>query len=588
MQVKMWGNITLGLGVAVLVSAALIACGSFPEESTSDVTWERLRNTKKEPENWLTYSGDYDGQRFSRLSDITRENAASLQRKWVYPIDTSEPIETTPLVADGRMYLTKPPNDVVALDALSGEVIWTFSWPDPGNPRCCGAINRGVAILGDRLYLGTLDARLLAIDSKTGNKKWAVQVADPALGFNITAAPLALNGLIVVGTALAQGNVEFSNHSAADVGSLDTSGQISDNLELIKRSLESLEVEIRSRIAAYDAESGELRWQFHTVPAPGEPGHETWETAYWKIGGSSPWMTGSYDPESNLLYWGVGNPAGAILGAQLRPGDNLYSSSVVALNADTGELVWHYQFTPHDVHDWDGSHIPVLVDTRFAGRQRELLMVANRNGFFYVLDRQNGEFLLAKPFARQSWANGFDAEGRPIVRPNTAPSYEGTVVSPLADGGTSWWSPSYSPNTGLFYVTALDGTETYHIPKVSLEVLMDPAANLPELSRLFVRRVHRDSVVSAVRALDPETGEVRWEFPLPRQSSSGILTTAGDVLFVGDANGEFYALDANNGELLWRAGVEARVHAAPITYRVGGYQFVSIASGKGIYTFGLE
>ena len=578
----------LRLAAFVSISVSLFSCGSSPEVSTSDVTWERLLNTEKEPGNWLTYSGGNDGQRFSRLSDITRDNASALERKWVHRIDTSEPMETTPLVVDGRMYLTVPPNDVIALDAMSGVVLWTFSWPDPGNPRCCGAINRGVAILGDTLYFGTLDAQLIALDAETGTKKWAVQVADPALGFNITSAPLVVKDLVVTGTSLAQGNVEFSKYSAADVESLDTDGQIGDNLELIRKGLDSLEIEIRSRITAYDAETGELRWQFYTVPAPGEPGHETWETAYWKIGGSSPWMTGSYDPDSNLLYWGVGNPAGAILGAQLRPGDNLYSSSVLALNADTGELVWHYQFTPHDVHDWDGAHVPVLVDRRFGGQQRELLMVANRNSFFYVLDRSNGELLLAEPFARQSWADGVDADGRPIVRPNTSPSYEGTVVSPLADGGTSWWSPSYSSNTGLFYVTALDGTETYHVPRVSMNVLMDPDAHLPELSRLFLRDVHRDTVVSAVRAIDPETGAVRWEFPLPPQSSSGILTTAGDVLFVGDANGEFYALDAYNGELVWQSNVGARVHAAPISYRVGDDQFVSIASGEGIYTFGLK
>ena len=424
---------------------------------------------------------------------------------------------------------------------------WEFTWPVPENINVpAHKANRGVAILGETLYLGTLDAHLVALDARTGQQKWAVQVADYRQYYSITAAPLIVKDMVITGAA---------------GGVFDTRGFIN----------------------AYDANTGELRWRFYTVPGTGEPGNETWEGDSWKVGGAAAWLTGTYDSALDLIYWGVGNPNPPWTGDR-RKGDNLYSASVVALHASTGKLKWYYQFTPHDVHDWDACQIPVLVDLRFSGTERKLLLMANRNAFFYVLDRENGELLLAQEYARQNWADGIDANGRPIVRPNTAPSYEGSLVSPTAGGGTSWWSPSFSPNTGLFYVTARDGEEIYKVPKVEKWPTQEERLKIMEKS---TRQINQENELSTVRALVPETGELKWEFKLPRKSTAGVLTTAGDILFAGSATSEFWALDAFTGIPLWRSQIQGWIHTAPITYMSEGSQFVTIASSKGIYTFGL-
>ena len=387
--------------------AVLVVCGvlSLPAQ----VSYQRLLRAEQDPGNWLTYSASYRSHRFSRLNQINRDNVKNLRLNWVFQFRSLDKVETTPLVVDGIMYVTQPPNDVFALDIRTGRPFWSYKHNLPEKVNvCCGRVNRGLAILGDRLYMGTLDSHLIALDAKTGALIWDVEVADYRAGYSITVAPLAVKDKVIVGIA----GGEFG---------------------------------IRGFLDAYDAKTGKRVWRFYTVPGPGEPGNETWEGESWKTGGAPTWVTGSFDPELNLIYWGTGNP-GPDYNGEVRKGDNLYSDCVIALDADTGKLKWYFQFTPHDVHDWDATQIPVLVDAEFRGHQRKLMLWANRNAFFYLLDRETGEFLLAKAFARQTWAERIDEKGRPVRKPKTSPTSEGTLVHPAVEGGTNWYSPSYSPH----------------------------------------------------------------------------------------------------------------------------------------------
>ena len=374
---------------------------------------------------WLTYSGDYSGRRHSPLTGIDRGNVAGLRTAWVYQTNDLNPFEATPIVADGVMYVSEPPSNAAALDLRTGRPIWMFRRAVPSNAGvCCGQVNRGVAVLGQKVFLGTLDAHLLALDAKTGRLLWDTTVADYKQGYSITAAPLALRDKVIIGI------------SGGEYG-------------------------IRGFLDAYDLESGKRLWRFWTVPGPGEPGHDTWEGDSWKTGSAGTWVTGAYDSALNLLYWGTGNP-GPDYNGDVRRGDNLYSASLLALDAATGKLKWHFQFTPHDTHDWDANHVPVLIDGAFRGRPRKLVAVANRNGFFYLLDRETGEFLLGKPYAKQTWARGLDEGGRPIAVPAMEPKPAGTAVYPGIHGATNWNSPSYSPETGLMYVAAREEGTIYY------------------------------------------------------------------------------------------------------------------------------
>jgi alcohol dehydrogenase (cytochrome c) len=580
-----------GIGVArkgitcigLAISLALAACTETGRKSTSRgvVSYERLRNAREDSSNWLTYSGDYDSKRFSALTQISESNAADLTEAWSLDLDTGLPVETTPLVVDETMYATRPPSDVLAINARTGELLWEFRWqlPDDMRPLCCGWNNRGVAMLGETIYVTTIDAHLVALDARTGSVEWDVEVADHRLSFNITAAPLAVKDMIVTGTSVA--GVEGLSEAALAAGA--TKDQLT---RLMAGTMEPTEVaslmaglekhaeafwngtdERRGRIDAYDAATGQLRWRFYTVPGAGEPGNETWEGDSWKLGAASPWLTGSYDPELDLLYWGTGNPAPALLDF-LRKGDNLYATSVVALDPDNGSLRWYFQFTPHDRFDWDAAQIPVLADIEVGGADRKLLLTANRNSFFYSLDRSTGELLGAWPFAMQTWSDRRDSNGRPIFAEDIHPRVGGIRVAPKFDGGTNWWAPSYSPETGLFYVTAHDATENY------------------DLARIGVKDI--DYLKSSVRAIRPLTGEIAWEFELPWRSSSGILTTAGGLLFVGSNRGDFWALNAATGDIRWHSSLPGWIHAAPISYSIDGRQFVSIASSAGIHTFTLN
>jgi alcohol dehydrogenase (cytochrome c) len=423
---------------------------------------------------------------------------------------------------------------------------------------CCGIVNRGLAILGDTLFMGTIDGNLIAIDAHNGKPIWSVNVngADPATGYSITVAPLVVKNKVIIGTA------------GGEYG-------------------------IRGFIAAFDAATGKEAWRFYTIPGTGEPGNETWEGDSWKHGGASIWVTGSYDPDLNLTYWGVGNPGPDYNGDE-RKGDNLYSDSVVALDADTGKLKWHFQFTPHDVFDYDSVQIPVLADIPWQGRTRKLMLWANRNGFFYVLDRTTGEFLLGKPFERVTWATGLDAKGRPILAPGAAPTAEGKLIYPGVQGATNWFSPSFSPRTGLFYVsTWVNYGSTFTKYEVGYEPGQrytggTPRSTVPGVRNVGIINTRREEDGSgAVRAIDPQTGDRRWEFKLTDVTDSGILTTSTDLLFVGSRDGSFYALNARTGQQLWRASVGGQVVAGPIAYRVNGTQHIAIAAGNTMFAFAI-
>lgn len=533
----------------VVVCALAVCLGSVSAQQTpapqaSPVTAERLRNAEDEPQNWLMYSGQYSSQRHSRLTQIDERNVGGLRVKWIHQLPTLADVETSPLVVDGVMYLTQSPSNVIALDAATGRPFWIYEHEVPEQlSLCCGRQNRGVAILGDKLFLGTLDARLIALDVKSGTVVWDVQVADPAAGYSKTAAPLVVGDKVISGIA------------GGEYG-------------------------IRGFLDAYDAETGERAWRFYTIPGEGEPGNDSWEGDSWKTGGAPTWVTGSYDPALNLIYWGTGNP-GPDWNGEAREGDNLYSDSVVALDAETGRLKWHFQFTPHDVHDWDATQTPILADLEFDGRPRKLILWPNRNAFFYVLDRESGEFLRATEFAKQTWAERIDESGRPVRIPGMLPSEEGVLVFPSVTGAANWWSTTFSPRTELIYVVTYDGAEVYYIGE-------DEYAP----GQLFVgggheRYVPQETYASMVRALDPRTGETRWEYRLQPKTVSGLLSTASDLVFGGSVDGYFYALDAVDGEELWRMNVGGQVKAAPISYMAGGQQFVTIAAGSAIVTFGL-
>ena len=545
-----------GLGF-LLLSATLVAqdapfFGPPPnkEAPAPNVTPERLRDSSKEPQNWLTYSGGYASQRHSLLTTIRPDNARDLELKWVFQTRSLERHQVTPLVVNGTMYTIQSPNDVIALNAATGKQIWAYSYtPDPAARNCCGKLSRGVAVAGDIVFLASFDARMIAIDAKTGRELWKTEPAgDPKEGYAFTVAPLVVKDKVIAGTA----GGEFG---------------------------------VRGFIAAWDVKTGKEVWRFNTVPGPGEPGNDTWGGDSWKHGGAPIWVTGSYDPALNLTYWGTGNPGPDWDGAG-RPGDNLYSCSVIALDPDTGILKWHYQFSPHNEFDWDATQIPVLADMDWQGKPRQVMLWANRNGMAYVLDRASGQFLKGFPFVKVNWVDGFDDKGRPNPVPGIAPTKEGTLVYPGNQGGTNWYSPSYSPRTGLFYVPAWENTSTTYI-KGDTPPEFKPGAGF---TGLFPRPgLATDDVHSSIQAIDPKTGTKRWTYRINTPSTeAGVLTTASDVLFSGARDGSFFALDARTGKLLWQTNLGPSVAAGPMTYAVNGKQYVTIMAGNSLFTFGLR
>jgi alcohol dehydrogenase (cytochrome c) len=539
---------------------------------SAQVSYDRLLKAASEPHNWLMYSGTFFSQRYSTLRQIDPANVKNLEQKWLYQSPVIGNWQSTPLVVDGVMYLTQRPNDVVALDAKTGRAYWIYRHNTASDQKaCCGSNNRGVAILGDSLFMGTLDGYLISLNAKSGRPRWKIKVAEYMAGYSITHAPLVIKDKVIVGVG------------GGELG-------------------------IRGFIAAYDAQSGKELWRFYTIPAPGEPGSETWEkcpvnaTTYcdpeaWKHGGGSIWMTGSYDPDLNLTYWGVGN-AGPDWNNAQRPGDNLYTDSVVALDADTGKLRWHFQFTPNDQYDYDSVQVPVLADLNWNGTQIKAMLWANRNGFFYVLERETGRFLLGRPFVKVNWASGLDEKGRP----NQTPQPAGQPTYPGNQGGTNWYPPSYSPRTGLMYFSVWEDYATIFggVPAQYEEGRNFGGGNnrsvgpvpgapaVPVLRRGPINTWTEAVANGGVIAIDPKTGERKWKFAMTDVSDSGVLTTASDLLFTGGREGFFQALDARTGKLLWKANLGAQIVTGPMTYEVEGKQYVATIAGQVLAIFGLR
>lgn len=516
------------------------------------VTSDRLRRAPAEPHNWLTYWGDYAGTHYSALSEITASNVPRLQAQWALQLPGTSILEATPLVIDGVMYTSGPPGTVVALDARTGRQIWRYQrMQKVRNLDEINPFNRGVAVLGNRVFVGTLDAALVALDASTGLPVWEVQVADTMLGYSLTSAPLIVKDRVLAGI---------------------TGGEFGP----------------RGFLDAYDAQTGTRLWRWYSIPAPGEFGHETWAGDSWKLGGSPMWLTGSFDPDLNLLYWTVGNPAPQ-MDRSVRAGDNLFSDSVVALDPDTGERKWHYQFTPNDGHDWDANQDVILVDRMWRGRARRLMLHADRNGFFYVLDRTNGEFLSATAFVYQNWNAGFDAKGRPLAVPGSNSSPDGSFfVYPNVGGGTNFQAPSYSPITGWLYLAYGENGRRYVSAPAVYRAGKPYLGVGPDGGGGAGRKTDEPPATAGIKALDPETGKTMWDFKISQASlSNGVLATAGGVVFAATREGNLIALDAKTGRHLWRFQTGAAMAASPMSYAVNGRQFVAVSAGNVLYSFAL-
>jgi len=524
--------------------------GSHAPLRPGGVTTERLARAADEAQNWLTYWGNYQATHYSALTQITPVNAGTLRAAWTFAMPGDAVLQTTPLVVDGVMYATQP-GAVVAVDARTGRLIWRSARQRKvRNPYEINPFNRGAAIAGDRLFVGTLDAALVALDARTGNVLWETQVADSMLGYSLTSAPLVVKDKVLVGI---------------------TGGEFG----------------ARGFLDAYDIATGTRVWRWYSVPAPGEFGNDTWKGDSWTHGGSPMWLTGSYDPELNTVYWAVGNPGPQIDRSARGDGDNLFSDSVVAIDPDTGTRKWHYQFTPNDGHDWDSAQALVLVDRVWHGQRRRLLLHADRNGMFYVLDRTDGKFLAGTPFVYQNWNTGFDAVGRPRIVSGSNSSSEGSFyVYPTLGGGTNFQAPSYSPLTGLFYLAYSENGQRYASQAVAFEQGRQyiGRGQAPAVSP----RAGEPPASSGIKAIDPETGETKWDFKTSQGSlQNGVLATAGNVLFASIRDGNLAALDAKTGAHLWHFQTGTNPAASPISYAVDGKQYVAIAAGNTIYSFAL-
>jgi acido-empty-quinoprotein group A len=484
-------------------------------------------------DSWPTYNGDYSGRRFSRLDQINSSNVNSLSLAWIFRTNPAT-IKSTPLLVNGILYLTTPDN-VWAVDARTGRRVWHYQRTSQGDHIG----HRGVAMYGEWLYFTTPDAHLVSLNAKDGSVRWTIELADPKLGYFSTMSPLVVNNHVIAGV----------------------SGDVTD----IPGFLDSI-----------DPATGKLQWRWYVEPKPGEPGSETWPKNSDAIehGGGMTWMTGTYDPALNLLYWGTGNPNPVLVG-EGRPGDNLYTCSVVALNPDTGKLVWAYQTSPHDVHDWDSVETPVLFDADFNGKPRKLVAQASRNGYFFVLDRTNGEHLVTAPFIDVNWASGIDSHGHAIPKPELAPRPDGALVEPASDGATNWMAPSFNPLTGLFYVRAQRTFSIFYLTATG------KAEGWGGRDRGLWSN-------STLRALDYQTGKVAWDHELgDGEGSAGILTTAGSLLFTADNNGNLLALDSRTGNTLWHLSAGGEMQNGPMTYQLDGRQYVLMAVQDTLYAFAL-
>lgn len=535
-----------------LLMLSLFAMASYagnvdatPSSGRLDVHPEDLL-TRPVSANWTSYNGDYSGTRNSGLSEINTENASQLRAQWVFHAPNTNRLETTPLVVNGLMFLTAS-NDAYALDAVTGRVVWHHARPNSDGliDDASSHINRGLAIWHDRVYMETDNAHLLCLDARSGNQIWDVAYADWNKNYGATSAPLVVKDKVLVGT------------SGGDDG-------------------------VRGFVAAYDAQTGQLAWRFWTIPGPGEFGSESWPGEMYLRGGGTTWMPGSYDPELNLIYWGTSNPS-PDFNDDVRPGDDLYTNCLLALDTDTGKLKWYFQFTPHDLFDYDSVETPMLIDAVYKGEPRKLVVEANRNGFLYVLDRTNGKFLSATPFVENlNWAKGIDEQGRPI-RTGVRPTPEGARVCPGFAGATNWYAPSYNATAHMVYFLALEECETF---------FSAPTQQFKEGKEYYstgVKRIPGEPSHKNLLAYDLATGELAWKYPQSGQghSSGGTMTTAGGLLFFADDAGSFEAVEAQTGKPLWHFNTGQVSSASPMTYAMGGKQYVAIAAGSDVFSFAL-
>jgi len=533
------------MSVALIVLAAFAAAADgAPAAMKIEVRAEELLQSAGA--NWISYNGDYSGRRYSALSEITPASLPQLSAAWVFHAHNTNRLENTPVVVNGVMFVTAA-NDAFALDARTGREMWHHSRAvsegliDDASQH----VTRGVALWRDRLYMETDNAHLLCLDARSGNQIWDVAYADWNKNYGATSAPLVVKDKVLVGT------------SGGDDG-------------------------VRGFVAAFDAVTGKLAWRFWTIPGPGEFGSKSWPGQAYLRGGGTTWMPGTYDPALNLIYWGTSNPA-PDFNDDVRPGDDLYTDCVLALDPDTGKLKWYFQFTPHDLFDYDAVETPMLIDAVYKGEARKLLVQANRNGFLYVLDRANGKFLSATPFVEKlNWAKGVDEQGRPI-RTDVRPTVEGSRVCPGYSGATNWYSPSYNEATRMVYFLALEECEIY---------FSQPTVGFKEGKEYYstgVKRIPGESSEKMLVAYSLDTGAVAWKYPQTGRghSSGGTMSTAGGLVFFGDDAGSFEAVDAQTGKALWHFNTGQDMSASPMTYSVAGKQYVAIAAGSDVFSFTL-
>jgi alcohol dehydrogenase (cytochrome c) len=533
--------------IAVVFTCLAVRAGNDTPATRSmsiDVRSEDLLN-QPPSENWISYNGDYSGRRYSGLSEINSANLSGLRAEWVFHAGNTKRLEVTPLVINGIMLVTAA-NDAFALDARTGRVVWHHAWPisegliDDASQHT----NRGVAVWHNRAYMETDNAHLLCLDVRSGNLIWDVPYANWNKNYGATSAPLVVKDKVLVGT------------SGGDDG-------------------------VRGFVAAYDALTGNLVWRFWTIPGPGEFGSESWPGKLYLHGGGTTWMPGTYDPQLNTIYWGTSNPAPDFEGG-VRLGDDLYTDCVLALDPDTGKLKWYFQFTPHDLFDYDAVETPILIDAVYQGADRKLVVQANRNGYVYVLDRTNGKFLSATAFVdRLNWAKGVDAQGRPLLT-GVQPAAEGTRVCPGYSGATNWFAPSYNESSHSVYFMALEECETYFLKPQAFQEGRGYYST-------GVKRIPGEAAQKVLVAFNLDTDSIAWKYPQTGagRSSGGTMTTAGGVVFFGDDAGSLEAVDPRNGKPLWHFNTGQDISASPMSYAIAGKQYVAIAAGSDVFSFAL-